>query len=233
MIKTLPNAGYYERNGRVNMDFCPPIISQEVFDAVQKLLSNNAKSNPTGRVYLFTSILVCAECGHRLAGRLGNGKYYYYRCSQHYRRDLLCSHKKEIREELVETWLFENPGRVFHDWRADWEVKEAQRKRTATTVDRAAVRRKLSRLKDLYLNEVIDLEDYKRDYEALTALLAEVPDPRPLNRPNFEAVESFLSQDFLQMYDALERDEKRTLWRSIIKEIRVNNDQQVTGLVFL
>ena len=27
------------------------------------------------------------------------------------------------------------------------------------------------------------------------------------------------SQDFRQMYDALERDEKRTLWRSIIKEI--------------
>lgn len=60
--------GYYDRNGRTNESFCPAIISQELFDAVQKLLSNNAKSNPTGRVYLFTSILVCAECGHKLAG---------------------------------------------------------------------------------------------------------------------------------------------------------------------
>lgn len=224
--------GYYDRNGRINESFCPAIIPHELFYAVQKLLSNNAKSNPTGRVYLFTSILVCAECGHKLAGHQTSGKYYYYRCSQHYRRDL-CPHDKEIREETVEAWLFENLGRVFREWRTEWEVKEAQRKRAAATVDRAAVRRKLSRLKDLYLNEVIDLADYKRDYESLTAQLEEVPAPPPAPRPNFEAVEAFLSQDFRQIYDALEREEKRTLWRSIIKEIRIDNDQQVKGLSFL
>lgn len=233
--RTLHNrlyTGYYDRNGRVNESFCPPIIPHELFDAVQKLLSNNAKSNPTGRVYLFTSILVCAECGHKLAGHQTSGKYYYYRCSQHYRRDL-CSHDKEIREETVEAWLFENLGRVFQEWRTEWEVKEAQRKRASAAVDRAAVRRKLSRLKDLYLNEVIDLEEYKRDYESLSAQLEERQAPPPFPRPNFEAVEAFLAQDFRQIYDALERDEKRTLWRSIIKEIRIDNNQQVTGLVFL
>ncbi|MCX4373342.1 MAG: recombinase family protein [Dysosmobacter sp.] len=224
--------GYYDRNGRTNESFCPAIIPQELFDAVQKLLSNNAKSNPTGRVYLFTSILVCAECGHKLAGHQTNGKYYYYRCSQHYRRDL-CSHDKEIREEVVEAWLFENLGRVFQEWRTEWEVKEAQRKQSAAAVDRAAVRRKLSRLKELYLNEVIDLEEYKRDYEALSAQLEERPALPPAPRPNFEAVEAFLAQDFRQIYDTLEREEKRTLWRSIIKEIRIDNDQQVKGLSFL
>ena len=224
--------GYYDRNGRTNESFCPAIISQELFDAVQKLLSNNAKSNPTGRVYLFTSILVCAECGHKLAGHQTNGKYYYYRCSQHYRRDL-CSHDKEIREEVVEVWLFENIGRVFQEWRTEWEVKEAQRKRAAAAVDRAAVRRKLSRLKELYLNEVIDLDEYKRDYESLSAQLEERQVPPPAPQPNFEAVEAFLAQDFRQIYDTLEREEKRTLWRSIIKEIRIDNDQQVKGLSFL
>ena len=224
--------GYYDRNGRTNESFCPAIISQELFDAVQKLLSNNAKSNPTGRVYLFTSILVCAECGHKLAGHQTNGKYYYYRCSQHYRRDL-CSHDKEIREEVVEAWLFENLGRVFQEWRTEWEVKEAQRKQSAAAVDRAAVRRKLSRLKELYLNEVIDLDEYKRDYESLSAQLEERQVPPPAPQPNFEAVEAFLAQDFRQIYDTLEREEKRTLWRSIIKEIRIDNDQQVKGLSFL
>lgn len=228
--------GYYEKNGRVNAEFCPPIISQELFDAVQRLTANNAKSNPTGRVYLFTSILVCAECGHKLAGCHNHGRngggYVYYRCNQHFQRGR-CVHNGGIREEAVEAWLFSNLGRVLEEWRAEWEVKEAQRKRTAAAIDRAAVRRKLSRLKELYLNEVIDLEDYKRDYEALTALLVEVPAPRPLDRPNFEAVEAFLAQDFRQIYNALERDEKRTLWRSIIKEIRVDKDQQVTGLSFL
>ena len=233
--RTLHNrlyTGYYERNGRVNAEFCPPIISQELFGAVQKLLSNNAKSNPTGRVYLFTSILVCSECGHKLAGHQTGGKYYYYRCNQHFRLGL-CVHNREIREEAVESWLFENLGRVFQECRAEWEVKEAQRKQSAATVDRSAIRRKLSRLKDLYLNEVIDLEDYKRDYGSLTALLEKCPSPPSAPRPNFEAVEAFLAQDFRQIYDSLEREEKRALWHSIIKEIRMDNDRQVTGLSFL
>lgn len=223
--------GYYDRNGRVNAEFCPPIISQELYDAVQKLTANNAKSSPAGRVYLFSSLLVCAECGHRLAARQARGRVYY-RCSHHIQRNL-CTHSKESREDVVEAWLFANLGHVFQEWRTEWEVKEAQRKRTSAAVDRAAVRRKLSRLKELYLNEVIDLEDYKRDYEALTALLAESTAAPPPQRPNFEAVEAFLSHDFRQIYDALEREEKRMLWRSIIKEIRINNDQQITGLVFL
>ena len=224
--------GYYDKKGRVNENFCPAIIPQELFDAVQKLTSNNAKSSPTGRVYLFTSILVCAECGHKLAGRQANGKYVYYRCNQYYRRGR-CGHNQEIREEVVEAWLFENLGRVFQEWRTEWEVKEAQRKQSAAAVDRAAVRRKLSRLKELYLNEVIDLEEYKRDYEALSAQLEERPALPPAPRPNFEAVEAFLAQDFRQIYDTLDREEKRTLWRSIIKEIRIDNDQQVKGLSFL
>ena len=233
MLRDRLYTGYYERNGRVNENFCPPIISQELFDTVQKLLSNNAKSSPTGRVYLFTSLLVCAECGHRLAGYQARGRAYY-RCNQHFQRGR-CIHNSSTPEATVETWLFQNLGRVFHEWRAEWKVKEAQRKRTAADrgIDRAAVRRKLSRLKELFLNEVIDLEEYKRDYETLTALLEEAPAPRPTPQPNFEAVEAFLSQDFRQMYDALERDEKRTLWRSIIKEIRVDKDQQITGIVFL
>ena len=70
-------------------------------------------------------------------------------------------------------------------------------------------------------------------YEALTALLEERPATPPPKRPDFEAVEAFLAQGFRQIYDALERDEKRTLWRSIIKEIRVDKDQRVTGLSFL
>ncbi len=223
--------GYYERNGRVNENFCPAIISQELFDTVQKLLSNNAKSSPTGRVYLFTSLLICAECGHRLAAYQARGRAYY-RCNQHFQRGR-CNHNSSTPETAVEAWLFQNLGRVFHEWRAEWEVKEAQRKRTAASIDRAAVRRKLSRLKDLYLNEAIELEEYKRDYESLTALLDDRPALPPPKRPNFEAVEAFLSQDFRQVYDALEREEKRTLWRSIIKEIHIDNDQQIMGIVFL
>ena len=224
--------GHYESNGRVNPNFCPPIVPRDLYDDVQKLLSNNTKANPTGRVFLFTSLLICAECGHRLAG-LQTGYGPYYRCPQHYSRRT-CGHKKQIRETAVEEWLFTFLGDELEKQRLEWEVKEARRKQAAASVDRAAIRRKLSRLKELYVNEMIDLEEYRRDYELYTTQLAERTAPSAEEeRPNFEAIEAILETGFRKIYDGLEREEKRTLWRSVIKEIHVDKERQITRISFL
>ena len=224
--------GHYESNGRVNPNFCPPIVPRDLYEDVQKLLSNNTKANPTGRVFLFTSLLICAECGHRLAG-LQTGYGPYYRCPQHYSRRT-CNHKKQIRETAVEEWLFTFLGDELEKQRLEWEVKEARRKQAAASVDRAAIRRKLSRLKELYVNEMIDLEEYRRDYELYTTQLAERTAPSAEEeRPNFEAIEAILETGFRKIYDGLEREEKRTLWRSVIKEIHVDKERQITRISFL
>jgi DNA invertase Pin-like site-specific DNA recombinase len=231
LVQTL-YIGHYESNGRVNPNFCPPIVPRDLYDDVQKLLSNNTKANPTGRVFLFTSLLICAECGHRLAG-LQTGYGPYYRCPQHYSRRT-CDHKKQIRETTIEEWLFTFLGDELKKQRLEWDIKEARRRQTAASIDRAAIRRKLSRLKELYVNEMIDLEEYRRDYELYTAQLAERTAPSAEEeRPNFEAVEAILASGFRKIYDGLEREEKRTLWRSVIKEIRVDKERQITGISFL
>ena len=231
LVQTL-YIGHYESNGRVNPNFCPPIVPRDLYDDVQKLLSNNTKANSTGRVFLFTSLLICAECGHRLAG-LQTGYGPYYRCPQHYSRRT-CDHKKQIRETTIEEWLFTFLGDELKKQRLEWDIKEARRRQTAAAIDRAAIHRKLSRLKELYVNEMIDLEEYRRDYELYTAQLAERTAPSAEEeRPNFEAVEAILASGFRKIYDGLEREEKRTLWRSVIKEIRVDKERQITGISFL
>ena len=231
LVQTL-YIGHYESNGRVNPNFCPPIVPRDLYDDVQKLLSNNTKANSTGRVFLFTSLLICAECGHRLAG-LQTGYGPYYRCPQHYSRRT-CDHKKQIRETTIEEWLFTFLGDELKKQRLEWDIKEARRRQTAAAIDRAAIHRKLSRLKELYVNEMIDLEEYRRDYELYTAQLAERTAPSAEEeRPNFEAVEAILASGFRKIYDGLERGEKRTLWRSVIKEIRVDKERQITAISFL
>ena len=69
--------------------------------------------------------------------------------------------------------------------------------------------------------------------EILSARMEEKPEPAADQRPDFEKIERLLSQDFQTIYDSLGREEKRTLWRSVISEIRINNDQQITGISFL
>ena len=105
---------------------------------------------------------------------------------------------------------------------------------TKVTATLTLIRRKLSRLKELYVNEMIDLEEYRWDYELYTTQLAERTAPSAEEeRPNFEAVEAILASGFRKIYDGLEREEKRTLWRSAIKEIRVDKERQITGISFL
>lgn len=230
MLKEKLYTGIYDRGGRYNANFCPAIISREQFDRVQQLLKRNVRTTPAGRTYIFTSILTCAECGHKLVGYVSRG-LYYYRCSQHFQRGR-CVHNHSVREDAVEAWLFEHLEEELERCKLEWEVQAAEKKRSINAKDKATLKRKLTKLKELYVNELIDIEEYKKDYEIYTAALNQIPDAGQDPPPNFEAVEQLLQTDFKSLYDTLTREEKRTLWRSVIKEIRIDNDQNITGISF-
>lgn len=225
--------GVYDRRGRFNDHFCPAIITKEQFDRVQQLIKRNARSTPSGRVYIFTSILKCAECNHNLVGRIANKQVgvYYYRCNQHFQRGR-CNHKKETREDYVESWLFEHLDEELERCRLEWELESARKKRTAASSDKAVLKRKLTKLKELYVNELIDIDEYKKDYEIYTAALNNIQEVVPEAPPDFSAVRKILDSDFRNIYNNLSREEKRTLWRSVISEIRVDSDNNITGINF-
>lgn len=224
--------GVYNRGGRRNDNFCPQIISRTQFDRVQALLKRNARSAPSGRIYLFTSILKCAECNHKMAGRMASiNQAYYYRCGQHFQRGR-CSHRSEAREDVIEKWLFDNLESELNRVRLEWEVKAAEKKKAALRTDKASLKRKLTKLKELYVNELIDIEEYRKDYEIYTAALRDLPEPEAEAPPDFKAVEKLLQSDFKNIYESLTREEKRTLWRSVISEIRIDSENHITGISF-
>lgn len=223
--------GVYDSRGRCNENFCEPIISKEQFEHVQVLISRNARSVPSGKVYIFTSVLKCAECNHNLVGYV-TGPYYYYRCNQHFQRGR-CSHNKSVRESYVEEWLFEHLGEELERCKLEWDVQAAERKKKMRSTDKAVLKRKLTKLKELYMDDLINIEEYKKDYQIYTAALQQIPDEAPEETPpDFSAVERMLQADFKSIYDSLTREEKRTLWRSVISEIRVDRDNNITGIIF-
>lgn len=230
MLSETIYTGIYDRSGRHNENFCPPIISKEQFDRVQTLLKRNARSAPSGKVYIFTSILTCSECNHKLVGYTAQD-YYYYRCNQHFQRGR-CDHRHSTRESFIESWLFEHLEEELERCKLEWEVKLAERRRESSSSDKAALKRKLSRLRELFVNELIQIDDYKKDYQIYTAALNKLPEPSAETPPDFTAVEALLQSDFKTIYDKLTREEKRTLWRSAIKEIRIDNDDNITGISF-
>ena len=49
--------------------------------------------------------------------------------------------------------------------------------------------------------------------------------------PDFEKLEEFLASDFETVYKTLDKEDQRRMWRAIIKEIHVENNQ-VVGVIF-
>lgn len=223
--------GVYDRNGRYNPDFCPAAISLEQFERVQELTKRNSRSNPTGKVYIFTGVLVCDECRHNLVGYKSRD-IYYYRCNQHFQRGR-CSHNHSAREDRVETWLFEHLSDEIEKYEVSWDVQTAGRKKTAAGVERATLKRKLTKLKELYVNDLIDMEEYKKDYETYSAALLKLDEAQVEEKKvDLSGVRQIVSKGFREIYDTLTREEKRTLWKSVLKEIRIDNDQNITGISF-
>ena len=223
--------GVYDRNGRYNPTFCPAAISPEQFERVQELTKRNSRSNPTGKVYIFTGILVCDECWHNMVGYKSCG-IYYYRCNQHFQRGR-CEHNHSAREDRVEAWLFEHLSDEIEKYEVSWDVQTSGRKKTAAGVERATLKRKLTKLKELYVNDLIDMEEYKKDYETYSAALLKLDEAQVEEKKvDLSGVRQIVSKGFREIYDTLTREEKRTLWKSVLKEIRIDNDQNITGISF-
>lgn len=223
--------GVYDRNGRYNPTFCPAAISPEQFERVQELTKRNSRSDPTGKVYIFTGILVCDECRHNLVGYKSRG-IYYYRCNQHFQRGR-CEHNHSAREDRVEAWLFEHLSDEIEKYEVSWDVQATGRKKTAAGVERATLKRKLTKLKELYVNDLIDMEEYKKDYETYSAALLKLDEAQiEEKKVDLSGVRQIVSKGFREIYDTLTREEKRTLWKSVLKEIRIDNDQNITGISF-
>ena len=65
-----------------------------------------------------------------------------------------------------------------------------------SSTDKAAMKHKLQKLKELYVNDLIDLEEYKKDYQIYTSALKQLPEPMDEKLPDFSAVEAILNNDF-------------------------------------
>lgn len=200
-------------------DFCQPLIPKDRFQACQDFLKQRAQRNMarSDRVYLFTGLVRCAECGNRLSAHVVAQKYTYYRCTK-YEKLHLCPHKKRTSELVLEQWLLENLVSSYQEYNMSVS-REAVAKRNG--IDKDKIKRKMEKLKDLYLNDLIDKDSYERDYikfrdqlrEAQTQDLGAV---RLVDTKRLEAP--------LELYDMLTKEEKKEFWGSVIGTITITND---------
>jgi site-specific DNA recombinase len=220
---------------RGNKEYCEPIISRETFDLVQSLLSRNIKANKSND-YLFAGMVRCGDCssamaahqvhgiGHpRLDGTRKKYKRSGYRCKRHF--DLkLCDNKKILFETTLEKYLISHLREDLETYIGEYEAQAAPV--INTSIKRKHIEDKAERLKDLYLNGFVSLDEYKVDRAKLLEQLNVIP-LLEVPKKDVSKARQLLSTDFEEIYTTFDFAEKVRFWRSTLQEIRFYSDRSI------
>lgn len=235
-IKRILKNKIYIGEYKGNVNYCEPIISIEQFNKVQELLKINRKKYEKNKIYdkdyIFTGLLKCKCCGNNLIGnritRNSNiiGKYVdlSYRCSNHHMKNL-CNNKYNITEKTLEKHLIKHIKEELNNYIVNMQITEINNTKKDNTKVINKIKNKIEKLKDLYLDDLIDKETYKKDYEELNNQLEELSKEDTNKIINIEPLQEFLKLDIPIIYDTLNSLEKRRLWVSIIDYIEIGTNK--------
>jgi len=220
---------------------CPPYVTKEQY---QQIIANRRKTERKtegDRVYLFSGLVVCSECGRRFGARAhmywlrdgGRRESIGYNCPGRYHHND-CSNNVNIREAAIEQYLLNNVNVELERYCYDLERMAASGQPARDfEEERAKLRKKLSRLKDLYLNDIIDMELYRKDYEDLNAQLDELAaaeNAQPVRSLSATHLKTMFSNGWEDLYAQLTREDKQAFWRMGIDRIIVYPTRQIRVL---
>ena len=207
--------------------FSPAIVDEEKFKKVQEMLEKNVKSYTQGigkengnkKAYIFNGILYC-KCGKKLSGKHSKGKHYYV-CKR--AQTKLCDNHIHLSELNLEKNLLEHiekkiDAELKKDTSNNLEEKEIKKKNYLN--NKSKIKKKLDKLANLYLEDMIELEIYKKEYSILKEELNKIENETITEeKKDLSKLKDFLNSNWREIYDTLENKEKRELWMSIIDKI--------------
>ncbi len=221
--------GFY----RGNPNYCEPYINKETFDKMQEIRSKNIKVNKTNNIFLFSGLVKCNCCGYSLSGfcqKYKSKNFYYYRCNNKYNQRKCTGFT--VKEARLEGYLINNIKTLFDEYIQQLELKTKQNKNLVAKTDITKIKKEMERLNKMFQKNRIDEATYDREYELLEDKLKTINISPLKNKRNLKALQELLHSNFTETYLKLDRERKRAFWRSIIKEIRPENDDKY-NIIFL
>ena len=212
---------------RGNDNYCEGYISKERFEKLRSLLNRNIKVQKQSSYYIFSGLIFCGCCNYRFGGRRCN-QYHYYRCANNYNHKR-CNNAGSVNEATLEKYLLENVARLFEQKLVT--LDQMQKTMKPVKSNRKAIEKKLQRLNDLYVNDFIDLEQYKKERDFLESQIVDDSEPEDVNAV-YANVKRFLESDFRDLYHTFTPQEKQAMWRSFISKI-VIREKEIVGIEFV
>lgn len=241
MLRTMLSSEFYVGKYRNNKKYCPAYLTEEQWIKVQEISNRNIRAKKSDRVYLFSGLIRCPECGHKLVGTgcssIINRKtrekrtYCYYRCNKAI-LDHLCNFRHRVSQNLIEEYLIANLEREFNAFKmrsthASENIKIKQKKRGPEKI-----KKEMDNLNMMFQKERISWNYYDAEYLKLEQELKELDNIKPRSERNLKYVENILNNNFAEMYQKLEPSNRQSFWHIIIKEIIVDKKYNVVYVDF-
>ena len=197
------------------------------------------RQRKTNRTYIFAGLLICSSCRHYLVGQttrhtLADGSeksYCSYRCNLHFSSHS-CDRARGYREEYVEEYLLQHIRPALSEYVAEYEVTGTNPSRKNPAAEAAKIRTKMQKLYELYMDDLIDRDTYKRDYSAFQEKLKELDSIVVAPSRDLADLKKLLEQDYEKIYRTFSPQEKNAFWKSFVQSITVHEDGEM-DIVFL
>ena len=222
---------YYGEYGQ-QKEFCPAYITREEHERILYLVSKNirVRTSPDAGVHLFSSLLICDDCGRRMNAQIirrPSGTYTTYRCA-HAMDNQLCPNNRSTSERAVEQYLLDYLQNDLAQYIVEMEVQNGAQRPAQDNTD--VIRARQERVKELFIDGMISLDEYKARVDELERKIIVLP---PRSGPNLGRLRQLMESDFPTIYNGLSREEKRSFWRSILRELHVHRGTIQGPPVFL
>lgn len=222
-IKNLLSNKKYIGEFRGVSGYCPAIIDRGLFDRVQRNLGMNVRQSQSYD-YIFSGLIVCGECGHHFGGSVSYTNGYsrrVYRCNFHRGALRSCPNSRQITEGAMEKHLLSLlPERMEKLQPHAVGAPE----RSFAEDRRRSIQRKLDRLKELYLAELITLDEFRADRDRLQAELASIPEDAVPDTAAIEALAGFTGEEIYYTFSNVHR---RMFWRILVRSITIDADRRI------
>lgn len=226
--KMLDSPVYYGHYYGVD-GMAPPYITKEEFRRIQGMRHRVTRKSPKNRVYIFSGLVVCGDCGTRMGGRKQtHGKTPFYNCPGHYIKRTDCRNKTNISESIIEEYLMSKIEGRMEEYKVEVSRLEEEREKKDYKSSIAALKSRSKRLTDLYLNDLISMEDCKSGCaEIEKKIRALEEEAEQVETIDLSVVEEALKDGWKEDYQSLSREDKREFWLMLIERIEVFPDRHI------
>ena len=211
-----------------NHNFCDPLISKDQFERVANIMKTQGKTHfgkktKSGNIYLFSGLLKCSVCGSRMSATYthppGYNYYAYYRCPNHHHKRG-CTQRFKVREDKIEAYLLDNLSRLLNKQIDEVKQIQSQSKKKS---NKSQIMRKIARLQELFVNELLSLEEFKKQRSDLLGQIIE-PEENEMQIIKLGQLEDAVHSGALEMYDQLAKEKQQAFWRDVIEFIHIYPD---------